>query len=187
MAGLCVKLLADDFARNGFKTIAPDTFDDEPVPADALTTGNFDFNSWGARHPPARGLEILIAVIDSLKAEGVTKFGGLGYCFGGRLCFDLVYAGRLAVVATSHPSLLKVPEDLEKYAQTSVPILINSCETDSMFGQEAQKAADEILGNGKFTPGYLRTYWPGCVHGYAVRGDMVRALFCAVSMIELTW
>ena len=45
-----------------------------------------------------------------------------------------------------------------------------------MFPIEAQALADEILGGGKFAPGYERTYWDGCVHGYAVRGDMVREL-----------
>ena len=43
-----------------------------------------------------------------------------------------------------------------------------------MFPIEAQALADEILGGSKFAPGYERTYWDGCVHGYAVRGDMVR-------------
>ena len=43
-----------------------------------------------------------------------------------------------------------------------------------MFPLEAQALADEILGGGKFAPGYERTYWKGCHHGYAVRGDMVQ-------------
>lgn len=44
-----------------------------------------------------------------------------------------------------------------------------------MLPVEAQATVDEILGGGKFAPGYERTYWPGCVHGFAVRGDMVSA------------
>lgn len=51
--------------------------------------------------------------------------------------------------------------------------MINSCETDPQFPQEAQKVADEILGGGKFAPGYERTYWDGCTHGFAVRGNLV--------------
>ena len=31
---------------------------------------------------------------------------------------------------------------------------------------------DELLGDGKYKPGYSRTYWEGCTHGFAVRGDM---------------
>ena len=36
-----------------------------------------------------------------------------------------------------------------------------------------RKKADEIFGDGKYAPGYYRTYWEGCTHGFTVRGDMV--------------
>ena len=49
-----------------------------------------------------------------------------------------------------------------------------------MAAQEAQKLADEIF-IGKFTPGYERTYWDGCTHGFAVRGDMVRVICAAIA------
>ena len=62
----------------------------------------------------------------------------------------------------------------QEYAEKAkAPLLINSCETDQQFPLEAQAKADEILGGGKFAPGYERTYWDGCTHGFAVRGDMV--------------
>ncbi len=60
--------------------------------------------------------------------------------------------------------------------KSKAPILINSCENDFQFGTDAQAKADEILGDGKFAPGYEHTYWEGCTHGFAVRGDIVRAL-----------
>jgi hypothetical protein len=41
-----------------------------------------------------------------------------------------------------------------------------------MFPAEAQAKADEILGGGKFKPGYKREYWEGCTHGFGVRGDL---------------
>ena len=46
-----------------------------------------------------------------------------------------------------------------------------------MFPIAAQEQADAILGGGKFAPGYERTYWPGVAHGFAVRGDLVGAIF----------
>ena len=52
-------------------------------------------------------------------------------------------------------------------------LLINSCEFDSYFGREKQALADEIFGGGKFSPGYERTYWEGCIHGFSVQGDLV--------------
>lgn len=68
----------------------------------------------------------------------------------------------------NHPSLLKVPDDLEAIKKHSIPFLFNTCETDGMFGPDAQKKADEILGDDK---NYQRTYAEGCSHGFAVRGD----------------
>ena len=42
-----------------------------------------------------------------------------------------------------------------------------------MFPADAQAATDKILGGGAFAPGYERTYWEGCAHGFSVRGDLV--------------
>ena len=89
----------------------------------------------------------------------------------GRYVFDLAFDGVIKCAAAVHPSRLEVPADVERYAQTSVPLLIESCEVDRSFPPEAQAKTDEILGGGKFAPGYKRDYWPGCRHGFAVRGD----------------
>lgn len=42
-----------------------------------------------------------------------------------------------------------------------------------MFPADAQATTDKILGSGAFAPGYERTYWEGCAHGFSVRGDLV--------------
>ena len=56
-----------------------------------------------------------------------------------------------------------------------------------MFPLEAQAKADELLGDGKFAPGYKRPYWDGCTHGFAVRGDMVSVpVKCRRLRTELT-
>ena len=89
----------------------------------------------------------------------------------GRYVFDLAFDGVLKVSAVAHPSHLEVPDDIERYAQTNVPLLIESCEVDQMFPRELQAETDAILGDGKFSPGYKQDYWPGCRHGFAVRGD----------------
>ena len=83
-------------------------------------------------------------------------------------------AGLLVALAVAHPSLLKLPADLEAYAASSrAPLLINACETDPSFPAEACAKADEIFGEGRFVPGYERTWWEGCAHGFAVRADLV--------------
>ncbi|KAF8628949.1 hypothetical protein AX15_003625 [Amanita polypyramis BW_CC] len=169
------QLLADDFANNGFKTIAPDYFNGDPAPPDALVKPEFKWEimEWFKSHGPEQTRPPLDKVIAALKEQGVKKFGATGYCFGARYAFNLAFENVIDVVVASHPSLLKVPEDLEKYfSDAKAPLLINSCTTDQQFPLESQAKADEILGNGKFAPGYKREYFDGCTHGFAVRGDL---------------
>ncbi|TCD70369.1 hypothetical protein EIP91_003721 [Steccherinum ochraceum] len=167
-----IRLLADDFARNGFKTVVPDMFEGDAVSPDALETGKVDFAAWFGKHGPATAHPLVDKVITALKESGVTTFGTTGYCYGARIGFDLAYQGITAVTVVAHPSFLQAPADFEKYSQTKVPLLINSCTVDQQFPLDAQAKADEVLGGGKFAPGYVRNYWDGCTHGFAVRGDL---------------
>ncbi|KAL1674412.1 Alpha/Beta hydrolase protein [Schizophyllum commune] len=166
------KLLADDFAANGFRTVIPDYLNGDPMPAEDLSPGaTRDVARWFVNHGADKTRPPLDEVIAGLKAQGVTTFGAVGYCFGARYVFDLAFDGVIKVSAVAHPSHLEVPDDIERYAQTTVPLLIESCEVDQMFPREAQAETDAILGGGKFAPGYKQDYWPGCRHGFAVRGD----------------
>ncbi|PBK99072.1 dienelactone hydrolase endo-1,3,1,4-beta-D-glucanase [Armillaria gallica] len=166
------QLLADDFSRNGFKTIIPDYLNGDAVPADAMGPGkSFDLSTWFVTHTPAHTRPPLDKVIAALKESGVTDFGATGYCFGARYVFDLAFDGVLKAAVISHPSLLKFPDDFEKYvASTQAPLLINSCTFDQMFPKEIHEKTDELFA--KFSPGYKREYWEGCTHGFAVRGDL---------------
>jgi dienelactone hydrolase len=168
------QLLADDFARNGFKTIVPDYLNGDPIPADAMGPGKtYDLAKWFVNHTQAQTRPTLDKVIEALKKEGVTTFGATGYCYGGRYVFDLAFENIISASVVSHPSLLQVPADLEKYFSTSkAPLLINSCTTDSQFPLEASAQADAIFGEDKFAPGYKREYFEGATHGFAVRGDI---------------
>ncbi|KAG6824248.1 hypothetical protein H0H93_002311, partial [Arthromyces matolae] len=88
-----------------------------------------------------------------------------------RYVFDLAFEGLIQVSIGSHPSLLKVPEDLEKYRDVAkAPLLLNTCTVDTQYPLESQAKGDEILG--KFAHGYKREYFEGCTHGFAVRGDL---------------
>ncbi|KAF5392187.1 hypothetical protein D9757_001374 [Collybiopsis confluens] len=167
------QLLVDDFAANGILTYGVDYFFGDPVPEDAMKSENFDRESWREQHGYERTRPAVDAVITALKEQGIKAFGATGYCFGAQYAVPLAIENVIKFAAVSHPSRLKVPEDLEKYAYVSkAPFLINSCEVDAMFPIESQAKADEIFGNEKFAPGYSRKYFPGCKHGFAVRGDM---------------
>lgn len=84
------------------------------------------------------------------------------------------------MAAVSHPSLLQVPEDLERFKLTGIPLLINSCEVDQQYPPEKQEIGDKIFGGGKAeAEGYKRLYFAGCSHGFAVRGDMSQPIIRA--------
>jgi len=166
------QLLADDFAANGLKTIIPDYLNGDPIPADALGPGKtFNIADWFPNHTQEKTRPTLDKVVEALKSAGVTELAATGYCYGGRYVFDLAFKNIIKVSVVSHPSLLKVPADLEEYASSSkAPLLINSCTVDQQFPLEASAKADEIFK--EFVPGYKREYFEGCTHGFAVRGDL---------------
>jgi dienelactone hydrolase len=76
---------------------------------------------WLPRHGSDVTRPVLDKVIAALKAEGVTKFGGAGYCFGGRYLFDLAFDDVLTAGVTFHPSMLSVPADIEVRNKGSIP------------------------------------------------------------------
>ncbi|KIJ55481.1 hypothetical protein M422DRAFT_24055 [Sphaerobolus stellatus SS14] len=167
------KLLADDFARNGFQVYAPDYLNGDPIPTDAFSTPGFDIGKWFVNHGNDKTRPPLDAVIAALKEKGITSYAATGYCFGGRYVFDLSFENVIKAGAVSHPSLLKVPDDLEKLLATSkAPLLINAAEIDEQYPLEAQAKGDELLGGGKYKPGYKKVFFPGTTHGFAVRGDL---------------
>jgi len=169
------KLLADGYARNGFQVYIPDYLNGDPVPPDVKRGGDFDIPAWFAKHGQDKTRPPLDKVIAGLKERGITTFGANGYCFGGRYVFDLAFDNVIKVAVVTHPSLLKVPDDLEKYKAKAmdIPLLVVGCEFDERYSPASQKIGDDILGGGNMTgPGYRREYFVGCTHGFAVRGDM---------------
>ncbi|GJE91312.1 alpha/beta hydrolase [Phanerochaete sordida] len=167
------RLLVDGFAENGFRTIAPDILNGDARSPETMGDASFDRAKWVAAHGPDSWTPVLDAVVAALKAQGVARFGTTGYCFGAPPAFYLAFKNEAHVTVLAHPSRLDCPADLEKYRDVSkAPLLINTCEVDPAFPLDRQAIADEIFGNGKFAPGYERTYWEGCTHGFAVKGDL---------------
>lgn len=85
------KLMADQFAANGYTTIIPDIFNGDVMPL-PMPEG-LDIMSWitkGAKgdnpHTPAQIDPIIDESIKALKAQGATKIGAVGYCFGAKVC-----------------------------------------------------------------------------------------------------
>ncbi|KAL8279155.1 hypothetical protein RQP46_008411 [Phenoliferia psychrophenolica] len=166
------RLLADSFAANGFATYVPDLFDGKALEKDAMNDGTFDIMGWLAHHGQDVTRPYLDKVIAGLKAEGIVSLGATGYCFGGRYVVDLAIDNAIKVGVVAHPSLLKIPDDLETLkAKSKVPLLWNVAEQDYMYTYAAADQADKILGD---TGLYTRINFDGCGHGFAVRGDMTK-------------
>lgn len=87
------KLMADQFAANGYLTLVLDVFN-----GDALTLGprpeGFDFMAWMTKgsdgnnpHTKEAVDPIVLDGIKTLKEQyGITKIGAVGYCFGAKVC-----------------------------------------------------------------------------------------------------
>ncbi|KAJ8487117.1 hypothetical protein ONZ45_g14439 [Pleurotus djamor] len=167
-----IQLLADDYARNGFKVYVPDIVNGDPVPT-AILSGNTSISipEWLKDHGPEQTTPTVEKAIAALRAQGMKEIGACGFCFGARYCFNVAFAGELKVAVVSHPSLLEIA-DIEKYSKTNVPLLVNSCEFDDLFSDDVRDGFDQALGGDNFAPGYKRTYFEGCAHGFSVRGDL---------------
>lgn len=68
---------------------------------------------WRPKHTPDIARPFVDRTVEGLKRQGVTSFAAVGYCYGGRIVFDLAFDNVIKVAAAAHPSLLKVPEHLE--------------------------------------------------------------------------
>lgn len=80
------KLLADDFARNGYLTVFPDIFAGDPLRVEDFEAGKVDFVPWLARHGEKAVEAILDSTIKHVRDDlGVKKIGAVGYCFGGKV------------------------------------------------------------------------------------------------------
>lgn len=110
----------------------PEFLNGDAIEKDALNSGTFDLMKWLSTHSQKETRPPLDGLIAGLKAQGVTSFAATGYCFGARYVVDLLLDSVIKVAIVAHPSLLKIPEDLEAIKAKSIPFLWNTCETDFM-------------------------------------------------------
>lgn len=108
----------------------------------------------------------ITAVAKELKSQ-YKKVGAIGYCYGAWACFQLGSKENKLVDAISmaHPSLC-TKEEIQSVA---VPVQILAPETDPQFTPELKAFANETIPT--LGVDYDYQYFPGLVHGFAVRGD----------------
>ncbi|MBW0472038.1 hypothetical protein O181_011753 [Austropuccinia psidii MF-1] len=168
------QLLADRFAKDvNVPTYLIDTLGGNTVAEPGKQPENFSLLEWIQSNPPTGMMPYIEKVIEHLKGNNISHFAVAGYCYGGKHVLLMSQLNWVQVAAAFHPSLLEIPGDIEKLLSTGkVPLLINSCETDAQFPINSQKITDGILGDGKYKPGYKRTYYHGATHGFGCRADL---------------
>ena len=80
------KLMADQYAANGYYTVMPDLFNGDPL--DLNRTGDFDFMKWlshGSTGDNPHTFQAVDPIVEKsiafLREKGYTKIGAVGYCF----------------------------------------------------------------------------------------------------------
>ncbi|RGP71344.1 hypothetical protein FSPOR_3465 [Fusarium sporotrichioides] len=163
------KLMADQFAANGYTTIIPDLFNGDVL---SYPPEGVDIMSWitnGANgnnpHTPAQIDPIIVETIKYLKDQGFSKIGAVGYCFGAKYVIRNYKEG-IKVGYVAHPSF--VEEDELKAIEG--PLSIAAAQTDQIFPAKLRHRSEEILiETGK--PFQINLY-SHVEHGFAVRSDL---------------
>ncbi|KAK5017493.1 endo-1,3-1,4-beta-D-glucanase [Cryomyces antarcticus] len=165
------RLLADHYAKEadvtvylpdffGGEVVSPETLED-PKKREAFNVMEFiGRNSKDIRKPE------IFACAKALKSQ-YGKVGAIGFCYGGWACFQLGAKGNDLVdcISVAHPSLL----DEKEIDTVGVPVQICAPETDPQFSPQPKEHANKVI-PGLGVP-YDYQYFPGLVHGFAIRGD----------------
>ncbi|KAJ2996908.1 hypothetical protein NUW58_g819 [Xylaria curta] len=165
------KLMADQFAANGYLTLVIDLFNGDPVSLNP--PAGFDLFTWLAKgtngdNPHTKEFvdPIVVDAIKWLQTEkGVKKLGAVGYCFGAKYVARHFKTG-INVGYMAHPSFV----DEDELQGFKAPLSISAAETDSIFPSEKRHRSEVILKEGGQP--YQINLYSGVVHGFAVRGDV---------------
>ncbi|KAK9380382.1 dienelactone hydrolase [Kockiozyma suomiensis] len=161
------KLIADDFAAQGYLVVVPDLFNGDPVPWTYFSKlQEFDLGSWLGKHPKEVTEPLVESVLSHIKADfAPSSIAAVGYCYGAKYVVRLLGASKIDVGAICHPSFV----DDEEVELLKLPLTIQAAETDPIFPVENRIKTEAILTKNQ-TP-YEITVFSGVVHGFAVRGD----------------
>ncbi|KAI1326756.1 dienelactone hydrolase [Xylariaceae sp. FL0255] len=165
------KLMADQFAANGYLTLIPDVFNGDPIPLNRPE--GFDLQQWknhgstGDNPHTTEAVDPIVELaIKYLESEhSITKIGAVGYCFGAKYVARH-YKNGIKVGYFAHPSFV----DEEELKGFKAPLSIAAAETDQIFPSEKRHRSEEILKEGGHP--YQINLYSGVVHGFAVRGEI---------------
>lgn len=157
-----LRQLADWLAFQGFLVAIPDFFHNDPIVPDVT-----DRVAWFANHSALDSVKEAVQVVEHLKAAGIQRIGGAGFCWGGKLVANL---RGLEAVAMLHPARVTV----EEIKALMVPIAILAAEIDSVtptsLVEEYRIAVDS---NSEIASKSLVKIFPGVKHGFSIRYDSI--------------
>lgn len=88
-----------------------------------LNDPNWDRQSWLAKHDGESWKDAIAKVVPAIKAQGVTRIGTVGYCFGAPPALLLGIKNEAHVTVLTHPSRLEVPQDFEVSPQVPAGLI----------------------------------------------------------------
>ncbi|KAJ5606463.1 hypothetical protein N7510_009244 [Penicillium lagena] len=160
------KLVADEFANNGYLTVIPDLFNGDPISPADMDSGKADIPNWLPKHTTTQIDPIMQKSIKYVRETlGVKHVGAVGYCFGGKYVCRFLKPGQIDVGYTAHPSFVTD----EELAGIAGPLSIAAAEIDQIFTTELRHKSEDILI--KAGQPWQINLFGGVSHGFAVRGD----------------
>ncbi|KAK7958490.1 hypothetical protein PG996_010074 [Apiospora saccharicola] len=162
------RLLADNFAANGFFVVMPDLFHGDPIPD--IPSAGFDAHKWLRNHGSQQTEPIVRAVIEEMRNHGCRYIAAAGYCFGAKYVMRYLQPGALDAGFIAHPNWF----DLDDGLRVQKPLCVVAGENDRVFGSQERRQMEKLL-KAAGVP-YQMTVYSGVQHGFAVRGDPKNAV-----------
>ncbi|KAF7557686.1 hypothetical protein G7046_g5979 [Stylonectria norvegica] len=165
------KLIADEFASQGYTTLIIDIFNGDAIKINELANLNLvDYIQNGrddkGGHTTKEIDPIIKEALDYMKTElGLQHIGAVGYCFGAKYVVRH-YTSGIKVGYIAHPSFVEE----EELASITGPLSIAAAEIDPIFPAEHRYRSEQILKeNGNV---YQVNLYSGVEHGFAVRREL---------------
>ncbi|PYI21375.1 dienelactone hydrolase family protein [Aspergillus japonicus CBS 114.51] len=161
------KLLADEYAANGYLCVIPDLFNGDAIPVAEMEAGKFDIGAWFPNHQPANVDPIVEAAVKYVKGDlGVKRLAAVGYCFGAKYVCRFMKEGKVDVGFNAHPSFVTH----EELGAITGPLSIAAAEIDTIFTTELRHESEGTLI--KTGQPWQINLFSGVSHGFAVRADL---------------
>lgn len=161
-------LVADHFAKSGYKVYMPDILLGDVVTVESLET--LDLKAWLSRHTEELVKPVVDNFMTAFKKEKNPNFlAVVGYCFGAKYAIQQINekTGDADVAAIAHPSFVTI-EEVAAIGRN--PLLISAAEVDPVFSSEMRHITEDKLK--EMGARYQLDLFSGVTHGFAVRGDL---------------